>query len=411
MNFIYNIIIHTCIFLIHVTAIINEKAEKFIKGRKNWDDTLAGKLKPDVSYLWFHCSSLGEFEQGRPLMEKIKNYYPQYNIIITFYSPSGYEIRKNYKCADIIMYLPMDTRRNARKFVNMVKPEKVFFIKYDFWHFFLSEIKKQNIPAYLVSGIFREKQIFFRNSPWGKLYRRILNNFKHFFVQDIKSAKILAKIGINNVTVSGDTRFDRVAEIARSSKDFPLIDKFKGNSPLIIAGSTWRPDEEILAEFIQKHDNIKIIIAPHEVLSANINRLQQMIKNPSLKYSEANNKNITGYSVLIIDSVGLLSSLYKYGDIAYIGGGFGVGIHNILEPATFGLPVLFGPKHEKFKEAIDLVKTGGAFPVHNYKELNTSLENLLKNPEKRAEASKTCTNFVVKNRGATDMIIKKIFKI
>jgi len=411
MNLIYNIIIYIYIFLIHVTAIFNEKAKKFIKGRKNWDDMLATKLKPHVSYMWFHCSSLGEFEQGRPLFEKIKNKYPQYNIIITFYSPSGYEIRKNYTCADIIMYLPVDTRRNARKFVKMVNPEKVFFIKYDFWHFFLSEIKKRNIPAYLISGIFREKQIFFRKSPWGKWYRKILNNFEHFFVQDMKSAKILAKIGINNVTVSGDTRFDRVAEIARNSKDFPLIDKFKGNSPLIVAGSTWKPDEEILAEFIQKHDNIKIIIAPHEILFANINRLQQMIKKPSLKYSEANNKNITGYSVLIIDSVGLLSSLYKYGDIAYIGGGFGVGIHNILEPATFGLPVIFGPKYKKFKEAIDLIKKGGAFPVHNYEKLNTSLENLLKDPEKRAKASKTCTNFVEKNRGATDMIIKKIFKI
>jgi 3-deoxy-D-manno-octulosonic-acid transferase len=411
MKFIYNTIIYIYIFLIHLTAIFNEKAKKFIEGRKNWENILAEKLKSGVRYLWFHCSSLGEFEQGRPLMEKIKNQYPQYNIIITFYSPSGYEIRKNYNNADIIMYLPMDKRRNASKFVNMIKPEKVFFIKYDFWYFFISELKKQNIPTYLISAIFREKQIFFQNSPWGKWYRGILYNFEHLFVQDKKSANILAKIGINNITVSGDTRFDRVMEIARNSKNFPLIDKFKDNFPLIVAGSTWKPDEEILVKFIDKHDNIKIIIAPHEVSSANINRLQQMTKKPLLKYSEANNKNIIDHSILIIDSVGLLSSLYKYGHIAYIGGGFGIGIHNILEPATFGLPVIFGPKYKKFKEAIDLIKKGGAFPVHNYNELSTYLENLLENPEKRSEASKICTNFVEKNKGASDIIITKIFKI
>jgi 3-deoxy-D-manno-octulosonic-acid transferase len=409
MKLIYTVIIYIYIFLIRLAAFFNEKAKYSVKGRKNWRDSLAKIINPEISYIWFHCSSLGEFEQGRPVIEEIRKKYPGYNTILTFFSPSGYEIRKNYSGADIVMYMPFDTKKNSRKFIESVMPEKAFFIKYDFWYFFISELKKHNIPTYLISGIFREKHIFFQNTPWGRWLRKILLNFEHLFVQDQNSAALLEKNGITNVTVSGDTRFDRVGKIARNSKDFPVIEKFAEGFPVIVAGSTWKPDEELLSEFINNHGNIKIIFVPHEVFPANIIRLQRMIKQPSLKFSESGEENISNYKVLIIDSVGILSSLYKYGSLAYIGGGFGAGIHNILEAATFGLPVIFGPKYEKFKEAIDLKNLGGAFPVRNYIELEASVKKLLDNKEELTKASKICTNFVENNMGSTNIIMKKVF--
>ena len=409
MKIIYAAIIYIYIFIIRISSIFNDKAKKFITGRKDWHENLKKKVKSEARYLWFHCPSLGEFEQGRPVIEKIKNNYPGYDIIVTFFSPSGYEIRKNYKGAEIVCYLPFDSSRNSRRFIDLVKPEKAFFIKYDFWFFFITELKKHNIPTYLISAIFREKQIFFRNNPWGKWYRKILLNFEHLFVQDQKSIRLLSNIGIVNVTVSGDTRFDRVGEIARNSANYTAVDKFKGKYPLLIAGSTWKPDEEILTEFINNHNDIKIIFAPHEVTPGNISRLQNMIKISSFKYSEADKINPEDYNVLIIDSIGLLSSLYKYGTIAYIGGGFGVGIHNILEAATFGLPVIFGPNHQKFREAKDLKTEGGAFPVNNYEELTNILNILLNDHEAREKASKICSKYIINNMGSTNLIIKKVF--
>jgi len=409
MTWLYNLSISLYSLLIHTTALFNPKARFFVNGRKNWQENLRNKIEPGARYLWFHCASLGEFEQGRPVIEEIKNQMPDYKIVLTFFSPSGYEIRKNYALADLIAYLPFDTARNAKTFLTLVKPEKVFFIKYEFWFHYIEELKKRNIPLFLISAIFRENQPFFKKSPWGKWYRKMLFQFNHFFIQNEDSAQLLTKIDINNFTVSGDTRFDRVAAIASSSKLLPIVDKFKGNSQLVIAGSTWKPDEELLAAFINQTDNIKFIIAPHEVSASNINRIQQLLKKPSILFSKLTETEIEKYDVLIIDSIGILSSLYRYGNLAYIGGGFGVGIHNILEAATFGLPVVFGPNYQKFKEAVELIHLKGAFSISDDKQLEAAISRLLKDKTTLKNCSEVCSNYVKNNTGATQVIIKKVF--
>jgi 3-deoxy-D-manno-octulosonic-acid transferase len=411
MNILYQTGIFFWYILIHVVSLFKKKARQFVRGRKNWRKKLAEKIETNARYIWVHCASLGEFEQGRPLIEEIRIRFPEYRIILTFFSPSGYEIRKNYNQADMVMYLPLDTRRNAKKFLQLVQPEKAFFIKYEYWHFYIDELKKRNIPFYIVSAIFRENQHFFQNNILGKWYRNILYKVEYFFVQNEKSAQLLQSIGLNNFTVSGDTRFDRVAAIARGAKEIPLVEKFKGSQPLLIAGSTWKPDEELLAAFINNHPNLKVVFAPHEVTPANINRLEQLLKTSHIRFSKAEENEIARTQVLIIDSVGLLSSLYRYGNLAYIGGGFGVGIHNILEAATFGLPVIIGPNYEKFKEAVDLKNLGGAYPIHNFKELESTLNKFLNNNSQLSKASAVCKNYVEKNVGAANLIIKKVFNI
>jgi len=411
MTLIYKAVIFLYSVIIHVFSIFNEKARLFVRGRKNWEENLSQKIDRNAKYIWFHCASLGEFEQGRPVIEELKEQFPKYKIVLTFFSPSGYEIRKNYALADVVAYLPMDTKRNVNTFLDIVKPEKVFFVKYEFWYFYISELKKRNIPLYIISAIFRENQQFFRNTPWGKWYRKMLNRVEHLFVQNEKSGELLKTIGISNFTVSGDTRFDRVAAIAKSSKEIPIVEKFRGNSQLIIAGSTWKPDEELLAAFINQSNNIKFIIAAHEVSAANINRIQQLLKKPAISFSKVSETEIDKFQVLIIDSVGLLSSLYRYGDVAYIGGGFGVGIHNILEAATFGLPVIFGPNYKKFKEAVDLTFEGGAISISNSDELRQVLNNLMNDKNQLGKASKICSNYVEKNVGSTKVIINKVFNI
>ncbi|MFW5821950.1 MAG: 3-deoxy-D-manno-octulosonic acid transferase [Tangfeifania sp.] len=409
MTFLYTTGIYFYTLISHLLSPFNTKARQFVKGRKNWSGKLTRQIETNARYIWVHCASLGEFEQGRPLIEAIKERHPEYRIILTFFSPSGYEIRKNYPLADIISYLPVDTPKNARKFIRITNPEKAFFVKYEYWYFYISELKKQNIPLYQVSAIFRESQLFFKENRWGKWYRELLHQFTHFFVQDKKSEELLASIGITNVSLAGDTRFDRVAAIAAGAKKLPLVEKFRGDSSLIVAGSTWKPDEEMLAAFINNGAYIKMIIAPHEVSATNINRLQQMLKTPSVLYSAAENEDLAAKQVLIIDSVGLLSSLYRYGDAAYIGGGFGVGIHNILEAATFGLPVIFGPNYQKFKEAVDLIKKGGAFTIKDFAELKAVLEKLLSNKKFLEKASAVNKEYVDENVGATFLIIKKVF--
>jgi 3-deoxy-D-manno-octulosonic-acid transferase len=409
MNFLYKAGIYIYSLLTHLAASFNPKARQFVKGRKNWAKKLAGKIETNSRYIWVHCASLGEFEQGRPLIEAIKEQHPEYRIILTFFSPSGYEIRKNYPLADIVSYLPVDTPKNARKFLRIVNPEKAFFVKYEYWYFYISELKKRNIPLYQVSAIFRKNQLFFKESAWGKWYRKMLHQFTHFFVQDENSETLLKSVGATNVTLAGDTRFDRVAAIAAASKKLPIVEKFTGDSKVIVAGSTWKPDEEMLAAFINNSDNAKMIIAPHEVSTININRLQQLLKKPAVLYSKAEINDVSAHQVLIIDSIGLLSSLYRYGDVAYIGGGFGVGIHNILEAATFGLPVIFGPNYQKFKEAIDLVERGGAFTVKDPAGLNAVLKKLLENKKYLDKSSVISTKYVAENVGATLLIIKKVF--
>jgi 3-deoxy-D-manno-octulosonic-acid transferase len=395
--------------IIRFVSVFNEKAKLFVDGRKNWEDKLAQKINKKDRHIWFHCSSLGEFEQGRPVIEEIKKQFPDTKIVLTFFSPSGFEIRKNYELADVVCYLPLDTKKNAVAFLDLIQPEKVFFVKYEFWFFFISEMKNRKIPLYLVSAIFRRKQLFFKNSALGKWYRKILFQLEHIFVQNEESASLLKGIGLTNFTISGDTRFDRVAAIAKSSKEIPVVEKFRGDSVLIIAGSTWKPDEMLLAEFINESVGIKFVIAPHEVSAANINRIQQMLKKQSLLFSKASETNVENFDVLIIDSIGWLSSMYRYGKIAYIGGGFGVGIHNILEAATFGLPVIFGPNYKKFKEAVDLAFEGGAFPITNFKDLRLVFNKLTDEEETLKKASGICENYVIKNVGSTKVIVEKVF--
>ncbi len=410
MKFLYQAGIYTYLAAIKTTALFNAKARQFVKGRKNWKKNLAANIETNAKYIWFHCASLGEFEQGRPLIEQVRKQFPRYRIVLTFFSPSGYEIRKNYEQADIIMYLPPDTRKNARAFIKMVQPETAFFIKYEYWHFYIDELKKKGMPLYMVSAIFRKDQQFFKENLWGKWYRQMLEKITHFFVQDENSANLLKSIGINNYTLSGDTRFDRVAAIAENAPEIPVIDKFKNGNLMLVAGSTWKPDEELLAAFINNQNNLKTIVAPHEVTPANISRLEQLF-NESVRYSQLNEKDAANYRVLIIDSIGLLSSLYRYGEVAYIGGGFGVGIHNILEAATFGLPVVFGPNYEKFREAVNLKSQGGAFAISDYSSLENTLQNILFQPATRKSASESCKSYVAKNVGSTQLIVKKVFNM
>ena len=409
MNLLYNLGIFFYRVAVHIAALFNPKAKQFVAGRKDWKKILQNKIDPKATYIWFHCASLGEFEQGRPLIEDIKTKLPEYKIILTFFSPSGYEIRKNYDGADIISYLPLDTKRNVEAFLNIVKPQKAFFVKYEYWYHYITELKKRNIPLYIVSAIFRENQHFFKNNLWGNWYRKMLSGFEHIFIQNEKSAELLKSVGIENFTIAGDTRFDRVAAIAESAKTFTNVEKFKRNRLTVIAGSTWKPDEELLAAFINNSSGIKFIIAPHEVHPTNINRIHQLLKKPAISFSKVQDLGIEDYDVLIIDSIGILSSLYQYGNVAYIGGGFGVGIHNILEAATFKLPIVFGPNYKKFKEAVDLVEQNGAFSIQNSDELNVALNKLLQDESTLEKASEVCKKYVEKNVGSTKLIIKKVF--
>jgi len=408
MIFLYKVAIFLYSLVVRIFSHFNEKARFFVKGRKNWRKNLAEKIDGNERYIWFHCASLGEFEQGRPVIEEIKKQFPERKIALTFFSPSGYEIRKNYDLADIVAYLPCDTKKNARDFISLLNPEKVFFVKYEFWYFYISELKQREIPLFIISAIFRKNQQFFKNTPWGKFYRKMLFQFEHIFIQDEPSAQLLKSIGITNYTVSGDTRFDRVAAIARNSKDIPAIEKFRGNTPLLVAGSTWKPDEELLVEYINNNRHAKFIIAPHEVSEVNINRLLKMLKVPTIRFSLIEKEEIDNFRVIVIDSIGLLSSVYRYGSVAYIGGGFGVGIHNILEAATFGLPIIFGPNYSKFKEAVDLKSRGGAFTISNFNQLEVTAYSLLYDNEAGKKASETCLKYIAENVGSTALIVKKL---
>ena len=409
MNALYNISILFYSILIRLSAPFNIKAKQISKGRAQTFKELQANIIHHRPIIWVHCASLGEFEQGRPIIEAIRKQHPEYQILLTFFSPSGYEIRKNYDLADYICYLPADTKRNAQKLIELVRPEMVFFVKYEFWFHYIHELKKRNIPLYLVSAIFRENQLFFKNTPWGKWYRKMLFCFDQFFVQDDQSVKLLHGVGIKNVTKAGDTRFDRVAEIAQNGKNIPLVEKLKGNSLLVVAGSTWKPDEELLVQYIHSHPETKFIIAPHETKRGNIERLISLLKTPVICYTEATEETVMNKQVLIVDTIGILSSIYKYADLAYIGGGFGVGIHNTLEAAIFGMPIVFGPNYLKFKEATTMVNQGIAFPVNDSPSLNMIFDQLLSSNEKRNSIAGQCTHFTNQNLGATQIILNKVF--
>jgi len=405
MNIVYNTGIRTYTLAIKIASLFNEKAKLWVIGRKNIFNKLqAAFSNENAKIIWLHAASLGEFEQGRPLIEKLKQKYPEKKILLTFFSPSGYEIRKSYDKADYIFYLPADTPSNAKRFIDIVKPETVYFIKYEFWQNYLYNLYKQNIPTYLVSGIFRKEQAFFKSS--GKSYRKVLNYFTHFFVQNQTSLDLLKTINITNATISGDTRFDRVIDIAKQTIELKKVEEFCDNKQIIIAGSSWQPDEELLAKYINStKNNVKLIIAPHEIKEQNIARITKLLNKKVLLYSDIENTSPKDFDVLIINNIGLLSSLYKYGNIAYIGGGFGVGIHNILEAATFGKPIIFGPKYRKFKEAVDLIQFKGAFSISNYNELEKHFDRLLSDKQYLIETSAIAENFVKNNAGAVDLIL------
>ena len=409
MKALYNLSIFLFSIIIRLVAPFNLKARQISAGRAKVFDELKSRIKHDRPIIWIHCASLGEFEQGRPVIESIRKQHPDYRIFLTFFSPSGYEIRKKYDLADYIFYLPADTKRNAKQLTELVNPKLVFFVKYEFWYHYLTELKKRNIPVYLFSAIFRENQLFFKNSPWGKWYRKMLFCFEHFFVQDNQSVSLLGSLGLTNVTKAGDTRFDRVAEIARNEKVIPVIEQFKGTSQLVVAGSTWKPDEELLAQYIEAHPETKFIIAPHETRRGNIERLINRLKTPVICYTEVSEETVMNRQVMIVDTIGILSSIYKYADLAYIGGGFGVGIHNTLEAAIFGMPILFGPNYLKFQEATSMVGLGIAYPVKDFETLETTLNEFLNNDQTRNLISEKCIDFTKQNLGATQVILNKVF--
>lgn len=408
MTCLYSIALHIFYLAMLLVSPFNKKARLWVTGRTGWKTKLRNWRKTEAPVLWIHAASLGEFEQGRPLMEAFRLHYPGYNMLLTFYSPSGYEVRKDYPGADFTCYLPLDTPHNARYFIDLVNPRAVFFIKYEFWYFYLKRLHQRNHPVFLVSAIFRPNQVFFR--WYGKWFRNKLRFIDHFFVQDETSASLLASVDIHGVTVSGDTRFDRVAGIADSAKKIELAAAFSAGHYCMVAGSTWPQDEELLVRFIQEQEeNMKFIIAPHETGDGHIRKLSGMLKGKCLLFSAATPENVSGSNVLIIDRVGILSSLYPYGKLAYIGGGFGKGIHNILEAAVYGIPVIFGPNYHKFREAVDLVRSGGGFTIAGYPAFRNLVFSLRSNPSAYQHAAEEASGYVKRNTGATRAILEKLF--
>ncbi len=410
MYFIYNCIIIITRFFLRVIALFNKKIKLFVDGRKNTFQKLEENISKSDKTIWIHCASLGEFEQGRPIIEKIKAKYNSHKIVLTFFSPSGYEVQKNYKEADLICYLPLDTKSNARKFIELVHPDMAIFVKYEFWPNILNELKSKKIETILVSGIFRKAQIFFK--PIGFWMRKSLKTFSHFFVQDVNSEKLLASIGIQQVTVSGDTRFDRVSEITKQDNSLNFIEEFKQNQLTFVAGSTWKEDEELIVDYIndKASTNEKFIIAPHNINPKEINELQNSINKKTVLFSEKEHRNLKDAQVFIIDTIGILTKIYSYADIAYVGGGFETGLHNVLEPATFGVPIIIGPKYDKFKEAVDLVNQGGCFVVYTKEEFNSQLKELFTDADDRTKKGKITKKFISQNTGAAKIILDYISK-
>jgi 3-deoxy-D-manno-octulosonic-acid transferase len=412
MSHLYNISIYLYCFFIRIASLFNAKARLWIEGRKGVleriMEALEGEPTGDTRKIaWFHCASLGEFEQGRPVIEEFRSRFPAYKIFLTFFSPSGYEVRKNYSDVDYIFYLPLDTKGNAERFIALVNPQMVFFIKYEYWYNYLWNLHEKKIPFYIISAIFRPDQHFFK--WYGSWFRDQIKQVDWFFLQDHESARLLLNIGINTFSITGDTRFDRVSAIARQVHSFPLVEKFCGDSQVILSGSSWAEDEEILFPMMNKSGSvIKFIIAPHETHPARISSLVSRLKIPALRYSEANSENIDDFRVLIIDSVGILAHLYQYSFIAYIGGGLGAGIHNILEAAAFGIPVVFGPNYEKFREAKDLLSLGGAFTISDANQFIQITNQLLTHPDEYSTSAEICYKYVQVHKGATEKIMERI---
>lgn len=426
---IYDLFVRLYVFGIRIASVWNPKAEEWIEGRKNLFEELRQKIKTGDKIIWFHCASAGEFEQGKPVIEELKRYYPSHKILVSFFSPSGYNAAKKYTHADIITYLPPDTKKNAKRFVELVKPETVVFVKYEYWYHHLSAVSFRHIPLIMVSAIFRKDQLFFK--WYGKFYKQILFLFGQIFVQDENSLQLLKTANIHHCSLSGDTRFDRVKKIADNFSEVPLIKEFAGENQVIVAGSTWEKDEELLAYYVKNHP-VKIVVVPHEIKNDHLLHLQKSFPG-CVRYSNLKNllsqnkiqktsiwnsiheqqqkdlqKKLANAKTLIIDSMGMLSKLYFYATVTYVGGGFKSGIHNTLEAVVYGKPVLFGPRYQKFKEARDLIEAGGAFGVANAEELKIKMDHLLNDPEQLSKAGEAAKNYVEQNVGATQKIIRYI---
>ena len=408
MEVLYNIGILIFTAVAHLLAPFNSKVSLWVKGQKNWAGKIKEKIKTGDRTVWIHCASLGEFEQGRPVLEAIKKKMPEFKIVLTFFSPSGYEIRKNYAYADCIIYLPADSSRNSVKFISLVRPEFVIFVKYEFWNNYISHLYENKIPLYLISAIFRPGQHFFK--WYGSFFRGILKKFKILFVQDKRSLDLLSGIGIGNVILAGDTRFDRVIQLTGTARDIPQIEHFRGNEKLFLAGSSWKQDEEIISQYINRFPGkMKWVFAPHEIDKANIDRLVKLFKVSVARFSELTESGQEA-RVLIIDNIGMLSSAYRYAYISAVGGGFGKGIHNILEPACWGIPVLFGPRYKKFREAVELKASGGARSFVTYDDFELIMTEWLSDSKLYSASAKIARDYVNQHIGATEIIIKEIFR-
>ena len=417
---IYNIVIYFVLWGIAIASLFNEKVRKMWHGEREAFKILKQKVDPNAKYIWFHAASLGEFEQGRPLMERIRKDYPQYKILLTFYSPSGYEVRKNYEGADIICYMPVDTRLNAIRFLRLVRPVMAFFIKYEFWSNFLHILKHRNIPTYSVSSIFREDQVFFK--WYGRSYAGVLKCFTRFFVQNEESKRLLEGIGITAVDVVGDTRFDRVLQIKEAAKQLPICEAFRTgvastqsadvphtDFKVFVAGSSWPPDENIFIPFLNEHKDWRLLIAPHVIAEEHLKLILSLIKGKKVvRYTQTTPEEAAEADVLIIDCFGLLSSMYNYGDVAYIGGGFGVGIHNTLEAAVWNMPVIFGPNNKKFQEAQGLLKSGGGFEINTYEDFSGLMSSLMNDENFLKQAGDKAGTFVAHLAGATDKVLASV---
>ena len=424
----YNLVIYLYLCGVAIASIFNEKVRKMWRGEREALKILRQKVDPNARYAWFHAASLGEFEQGRPIMERLRKEHPEYKILLTFFSPSGYEVRKNYEGADIVCYLPLDTIINARRFLRAIRPEVAFFIKYEFWYNYLHILKHRGVPVYSVSSIFRPNQIFFR--WYGKQYGRVLKCFTHFFVQNQISKDLLSTININNVSITGDTRFDRVMSIKSQAKQLPIVEAFVGGaecppssdtlhpspSKVFVAGSSWPLDEGIFIKYFDEHPEWKLIIAPHVIGEDHLKQILGMTKRKVVRYTQMEtnsqlstlNSQLSNADILIIDCFGLLSSIYRYGDVAYIGGGFGVGIHNTLEAAVWDMPVVFGPNNKKFQEAQDLKACGGGFEITNYEEFEQLMERFASDEAFLKESGSNAGHFVKDQAGATDKVLASV---
>ena len=410
MNFIYNLIVHITWFHLKIVALFHPKIKLFVDGRSQTFSILKNKIQKENKTIWIHVASLGEFEQGLPVIEKLKTTYPTYKILVTFFSPSGYEVKKNTAVADALVYLPLDTRRNAKRFIETVNPVLAIFVKYEIWPNYLKELKEKQVPILLISAIFRKEQVFFK--WYGGIMREALQAFTHFFVQDNNSVALLKSINLNNTTLSGDTRFDRVAEILERDNKLSFMELFQGNETCFVAGSTWPEDEEIIVKFINETQKLhKFVLAPHNIKTEHIQSLKKSISKKVVLYTEIDHNDISSCEVLIINTIGLLTKIYSYADIAYVGGAFATGLHNTLEPAVFGIPIIIGPEYKGFNEAEKLVAKNGILVIRDYDEFTTTIDNLLENTGFLKNTGIINSNFVKENKGASVQIMTHIRRL